>query len=355
MSNVATLRNICIAAMVIAVSGCNGGSQSGLASVGPSAAGASATDGAAMLGMRLSLAQAIRPTLRADREKSWVARSARTQPTLMYVTNIGNGTVTMYTWNLGGGLALQGTITGFTYPTQPCADGRGNIYIPDQQLGTVTEFAYGGMTPIRTLQAGNPTGCSVDRSHTGNLAVANFGNGNVLVYPNGSGSPTSYTVPGVAYPQYAGYDSSGDLYVDGQPAGGPSLFAMAVLPNGSGSFTPLTIAGGSIVFPGNVEWGGTFLLVGDQGFAQTGSSINQVTVSGSTATIVNNRHLFGSRDVVGFWRRGPSLAAWVATADIGNNQGQVFTWPGGELYNVIRDSISYPYGAIVIQRGRGAI
>ena len=62
----------------------------------------------------------------------------------------------------------------------------------------------------------------------------------------------------------------------GSTTGAPAT--LAELPSGAASFIPLTLAGGSIAVPGNIQWGGTFLLVADQGDLQ--SSVNQVTVSG---------------------------------------------------------------------------
>jgi hypothetical protein len=285
-----------------------------------------------------------------NRGPSWVTPGvSRAAQTLLYITNLGSGSVNMYTWQRGGGLDLVGEITGFGDPTQPCGDGAGNIFIPDLINATITHFRYGEVTPGRVLDTGGfPTGCSYDRA-TGNLAVATYIGGNVVVFANAAGTPTSYVVPNMTEPEFVAYDTNGDLFVVGSTAAAP--VTLAELPNGGSSFNPLTLAGGSIDSPGNIQWGGTFLLVGDQGAGQ--SSINQVTVSGSTATIVNNVPMQNNNDMVGFWARGPTGDRRIAAVDNLNNAAVNYNWPAGTTFSSTTESISAPFGAFVLQRGRG--
>jgi hypothetical protein len=278
---------------------------------------------------------------------------AKVQASLLYITNQGNGTATVYTYRNGGGLVLQGTLTGFHQPAQPCVDKAGDVFIPDYLASTITEYAHGGKTPIAVLADpfGLPTGCSVDQI-TGNLAVANLaasisgGQGNVLIYPNASGTPTKYTDSSIYSPEYCGYDSHGNLFIDGKMFNSRTV-NLAELHRGGSSFTDLTLTGGSITFPGNVQWGGKYLLVGDQGnqFASIPSSVNQVTVSGSTATIVHNLQFSGSLDVTGFWKQGGKII----TADITNNNAPIYTFPGIVLFATVTNGVSGPFGTVVSQ------
>jgi hypothetical protein len=70
---------------------------------------------------------------------------------------------------------LLGEATGFEAPSGPCSDKKGDVYVTDFNAGTITEFAYGSTTPMRTLSdtTGSPDGCSVNPK-TGDLAVTNW-------------------------------------------------------------------------------------------------------------------------------------------------------------------------------------
>jgi len=99
-----------------------------------------------------------------------------------------------------------------------CADqSNGNVFLPSSSR--IYEYAHGGSTPIAALDAPSSSytfgGCSVDGS-TGNLAVANMythPNTSVVVYPDASGSPATYTDPNAYYFTYCGYDDEGNLFV----------------------------------------------------------------------------------------------------------------------------------------------
>src|SRR5580692_9952337 len=81
-------------------------------------------------------------TTHRDLGKSWMSPAAKARPSLLYITNQGNGTATVYTYSNGSGLALQGTLTGFQQPTQPCVDKAGDVFIPDYLASTITEYAH---------------------------------------------------------------------------------------------------------------------------------------------------------------------------------------------------------------------
>src|ERR1700735_3197529 len=62
---------------------------------------------------------------------SWMAPDAKKQTSLLYVSNDGTATVTVYTYLDGGGLVLVGTLTGFTKPAGMCTDRAGDVWVTD--------------------------------------------------------------------------------------------------------------------------------------------------------------------------------------------------------------------------------
>lgn len=264
---------------------------------------------------------------------------------LLYITDPGAGSVNFYTYHNGSGLVLQGQIFGFGYPAQPCSDKSGNVFVPDYILATVTEFAHGGTTPIQTLiDPGTPTGCSVDKT-TGNLATADFGFAQVDVYPGATGIPTIYPWLTTPYPEYVAYDNAGNLFIEGQASGGGGA-ALGELVSGGGSVTDLTLSGFSIAFAGSIQWGGTYLLVGDQLGSGSGSIVNQTTVSGTTVSLNTALTFPGTIDITGYWKRGKPHYAHIAGADFGNANAQVDTFPGMSNVGTIT-GLSTPFGAVV--------
>src|SRR5579863_3343704 len=301
---------------------------------------------------------AFKTVVHRELGRSWTSPTASRISSLLYVTNTGNGTVTFYRYN-GGSLGILGRLKGFFKPTQPCVDKAGNVFIPDFDAATITKFAHGGATPIAVLSdpGGLPTGCSVDKV-TGNLAVANFETnealqGSIEVYRNASGTPTQYSDAAVYHPEYCGYDNAGNLFIDGRPYDSETV-NLAELKKGNASITDLTLTGGTIMFQGNVQWGGNDLLVGDQGGFGSPSSVNRVTVSGTTASIVKNLPLPGTSDVTGFWKQGGAGNAKIATADLVAGNAPIYAFPSMTLYATLTKDVSAPFGVTVSQLPAGS-
>jgi hypothetical protein len=189
-----------------------------------------------------------------------------------------------------------------------CSDKHGHVFMMGEDV--VYEFAHGGTTPIATLQdtGYRPWGCSVD-PRTGDLAVANFTTsgfatsqpGNIVIYRGSKRKSTFYSDPTIEYYLSCGYDDSGNLFLDGSTNSNSFLFAE--LPRGSGTFTNLTLPGGS---PGSVQWDGRYVAVGAHG----AKTIYRVAVSGSKARVVSTVQLHGhSKGVQSylFWLQGNTL------------------------------------------------
>jgi hypothetical protein len=334
---------------VAMLSACSGGSQSGVSPTSGVMPNGVHSANQAMVG-KVSPAW-FNGAANAHRNtgKSWSKVAPNSTLALLYVTDPGSGTVEFYDYARGHVSSLQGTLTGFSYPGQPCVDKAGDVFIPDYALGTVTEFAHGGTTPIQTLTDtfGGPTGCSIDNS-TGNLAAANFGKGSVSVWAGAMGTPTafdwSHTTPN---PEYVAYDGSGDLFIEGQTsAGGGGV--LGELKKGRKSITTLELNGFNITYAGSLQWGGTFLLVGDQGTPGTGpSSVHQAIVSAKLVTSYSTLTFPESIDVTGYWKYGSVPNADIIGADYGARNVQVDEFPHMFLRTDVTDGVTDPFGAVV--------
>lgn len=172
-----------------------------------------------------------------------------------------------------------------------CSDRKGDVYAVNYDDGVVRELAAGTLTVIKELSdsAGYATGCSVNPKN-GDLAVTNQlgndGSGNVLIYADGSGSPTKYTAQWKEWP--AGYDPDGNLFVDGEGSTGCEKPCLEELPYGGSAFQTLTEHNFSVNSPTAVEWDGNYLGVGDENCNGNGFlCVREVSVSGTTAKRVN--------------------------------------------------------------------
>jgi hypothetical protein len=282
--------------------------------------------------------------------KSWASPAARTQPRLLYVTNDGNDTVTFYDYTIAGASAMMGTITGLRSPTQPCFDRNGNVFIPEAAAGRVEEYAFGSTTVLHTLHTqGTPFGCSVDRANTGNLAVANLFPGDIVVFETGT-HPHTYNIHGLHFPQYVAYDAHGNLFADGQTGSIP-VFGLALLRGGRTDFKLVHVQGGSINYPGQIQWGGTNLMVGDAGVVP--SVMNQVSISGDNGTIVRSTALPSSVQITGFWRRANDTLGNFAAADLQAGNVKIYSWPSATLVSTLTNGVSSPFGTVIVQRPLG--
>lgn len=231
-----------------------------------------------------------------DGAGSWVKPQAK-QEALVYGSD---AYVFIYTY--AG--ELVGELEGF--PSDPrglCSDQYGDVYVTAG--GEVYEYQRYGSLPVNVIDD-SPEGansCAVDPT-TGNLALAN--SGNVAIFPPGSFQyPTSYTNPNITSYSFCGYDSEGNLYVDG--TGAKNSFQFAELRHGSSTLTsiPLTGLNNSKHRAGGVQWDGQDVAVAD-GLSH---AIYRVAVSGSSGKVVQTIHLspWRSHGVVEFYIQGKRL------------------------------------------------
>ncbi|HEV3090391.1 MAG TPA: hypothetical protein VGX91_03000 [Candidatus Cybelea sp.] len=258
---------------------------------------------------------------------------------LLYVSEYGGKVVDVFSYPqdvfLGNVAGLVGT------PQGECVDKKGNVWIVETGgHPTIQRFAHGGSGPAAQLsdEGENPYGCSVDPT-TGNLAVSSEYSstsfqGSVAIYKNATGTPAIFIDKKIELVLWCGYDDKGNLFVDGLPPDdaarfGPrakkaSEFALAELPKGRKTFTDIALSG--IKFPGNIQWDGTSLTIGNPAY-RTGSAIERVQVTGATAKITGTTVLKGSYEVFGSWIQGDTVIG----PDEGSGTSAVYLWkyPGG--------------------------
>jgi hypothetical protein len=329
------MRRSGVAAIVVALTACNGG-----ASQPPLGSAAAAPT---------SVAAEVTPA-RPDRGASWIAASPQTSRSLLYISD--EGTFDVYVYSFPA-LKRVGTLTGFSQPQGECVDGSGDVWITNTQVHQILEFAHGSKNAMHILvdPTGYPVGCAIDPT-TGNLAVTNFfdfsGAGSVEVYRKARGTPTPYANPRAYYYYFAGYDHNGNLYVSGRT--GTNSYILSVLPHGKASMATVSIVGGTIHFPGTVQWAGSSLVLGDQKCDRIKSACFYTThVSGNVARIVGTTRLTGSCDVVQAWIQNEQLAAGNYADCGGRTRSTTGIWPfpaGGKASKSVR-GVNVPVAATI--------
>lgn len=236
------------------------------------------------------------PSVHRDHHKSWVSPDAKLAPRLLFVADDDTDDVYIFTMPA---MALKGTITGFDEPQGMCTDASGNIWITNTETFQIFQYSRTG-TLLKTLSDvdGYPVGCAVNKSN-GDLAVTNIIDasgglpGNVVVYANASGSGTEITNPDQSEYFFPAYDRSGNLYVNGFTRSS-YIYVLSECPSGSSACHSLSVSGGSLFFPGGLNWDrvNNNLVAGDQECNEEAASCQyQMTISGSTATITGSTPL----------------------------------------------------------------
>lgn len=282
-----------------------------------------------------------------DQAPSWMSAAAKTARQLLYVSDLGNFDVEVYTFP---SLAHVGKLTGFDGPQGECNDANGNVWIASTRNYEIYEFAHGGKSPIVALTdpLGYPAGCAIDPT-SGNLAVTDikdFSNpASVLVYKHAHGTPAAYSNPNQVSNYFAGYNSSGDLYVSGLTV--EKAYSLSVLPHGRSSMTSVAIKGGTIYFPGTVAWHGATLVLGDQKCKRRASScLYELAVSGTTARITRRIALHKACDVAQAWVGSTKLAGGdYQYCGHGPSSADVWPYPAGGTPAKRATGLRMPVGA----------
>jgi len=282
--------------------------------------------------------------------KSWL-KAGTSKNTLLYVSDNGSSSVTVYAATGGDTFSLVGELFGFQSPLGACTDTRGNVFVTDASARTIVEYAHGSITPKTVIadDFGQPYGCTIDRK-SGRLAVTNLSNpsggepGNVIIYSSLSGEPTEYADSRLYEPLFCAFDAKGNLYVDAYDNGFHGV--LSELPNGNSTFVALTISGGSLNVPGGVEADGLQILLGDSYDPKT--LIEQLSVSGSTATVTKKIALNNTHTIGVFTLYGSGSSSVVIAPDYDYSNLQVYQYPGGgSSLGSITAGIDFPVAAVV--------
>jgi hypothetical protein len=261
---------------------------------------------------------------------SWMDPAAKSHK-LLYISDFGNAEVVVFTYPY---LRLAGVLTGFKELRGECTDPSGYVWITDQTLGEVFEYAHGGTTPVNVLSAPDPFGCATSPT-SGDLAVSYGAAGQIEIFHNAAGPGTVVADSNFGGTRFLGYDKAGNLFVDGTD---PSdNFHYAELPAGGSSFTDITLSQ-TPSGPGNVQWDGTYVAIGD-----TGSTIYQT----QGGTVVSSTSL--GYGCIGQFYIVPSKRKVIAPAVCAGEAG-VFAYPaGGPALQTISGGLAAPYGAVLSQ------
>lgn len=286
--------------------------------------------------------------LKTAHGKSWFNTAAQ-QSTLLYVSNTGG--VTVYTYAGNNSFTLVGELFGFQIPAGECTDARGNVFITDEAARAIVEYGHGSITPKAVIPdtQGQPLSCAIDRT-TGHMAVTNYSNpsgaepGNIVVYTLPSGTATEYSDPHLYEPLYCAFDRKGNLFVNAYD----DTFhgALGELRKGNPNFTILTLSGGTLNIPGWVQTKGTQLLMGDLYDPKT-SSIYQLSVSGSTATVVGKIALSNTQTLAQFTLFDSGSATAIIAPDNDYNNVQIYSYPGGSSLGSFTSGLSQPVGTAI--------
>ena len=261
----------------------------------------------------------------ASRGGSWMLPEAKTGD-LLYLPGGCSGTcIVSYPAGQVVGHAGPGTYGA-------CGDDKGNVFIADNDA--LDEYSHGATQPVNSFSLpGTVRSCGVD-SRTGNLAVAFYtssSQNNVAIFPDAQAPPEYYSAPEVRT-YNCGFDDKGDLFVTGYGSGG--VAALAELPDGSETFSLINVAPSLDNFVAQVQWDGSYItleLVGPK----KGVSLERITVSGSSATVVGVTKFKGvSREATQSWIQNGSIFIPFGTRGDGPYTSKLGIWKyprGGKL------------------------
>lgn len=275
---------------------------------------------------------------------SWMAPDAASDD-LLYLSDIAANDVKVYSFPEG---RVVGTLTGFGKPRSECADAAGDVWIADIEGRDVVEYQHGATKPRASLDIfGVPVACSVD-STAHDLAVAGGLSGTIVsIYHEDSAgrwsNPKRYADGTIGIPYFCGYDAKGNLFIDGLTKAKTGRFALVELRRRTRTFERIAVSQ-TIDTPGQVQWDGKNLAIGDSGIAP--SVAYRFSIGGRNATEVGKATLDGTISVRQFWIAAGTLVG----PDFNRNAG-FWRYPAGgaPIKAIVR---VHGYGAAVSQAGQ---
>ena len=274
-------------------------------------------------------------TNQQTRQAGSLARGA-----LLYVSDPGTDKVSVYSYP---SLKLVQTISGLIEPNGLCVNQKtGAIWVAvSGSASQIVEFAHGGTKPIRTLQAGEDdavvNSCSVDPT-SGDIAIANAATddpGDVVIFDARTGKSTTYFDKHIFSYEFVGYGASGNLFVDGSSR--DERFRLDELPSHGKKLIDIPWQGPTIKSPGNVDFDGTDVTVGDSQkafiYQTTGGKVLGTTALGG-ACFVNQYFIDGDRVIV------PNSCSNGSTVSI-------YRYPAGGTPIKTISGFKFPFGTVI--------
>jgi hypothetical protein len=221
-------------------------------------------------------------TQRVASARPWMLPEAGSEDLLYVFTE--NSAIYVFSYPTG---KLVGSLTGFSGIYGECVDAAGDVWVTNFSPPEIIEYAHGATSPKATLSdAGSePWGCSVDPT-TGDLAVANYDGGDIAIFKDAQGTPTTYSDPDFAGYMFCAYDNAGNLFADN------GLVAGEVAELNAGSSELVTVPLNQQIHPQSMQWDGKYLATVDgRGAPQGPIPVARVQVTGSGGEIVSTTQL----------------------------------------------------------------
>ena len=149
--------------------------------------------------------------------------------------------------------------------------------------------------------------------------------GSVAIYSDPSGPPTSFVDNDFFLYFFCGYDTKGNLYVDGVN-NGTTASELGILPKGGSTLTTIAV-NKTIVYPGAVQWDGKDVAIEDV----TDDTLYRVKVSGTKGTVVGTTTFKGPRadELEQFWLQGTTLVMPYGTSNRQMHKIGLWAYPAG--------------------------
>jgi hypothetical protein len=183
---------------------------------------------------------------------------------------------------------------------------------------------------------------------TGDLAVS--GNAGVNVYKNARGTPAIYRNSGFEFYYYCGYDSKGNLFVDGYNQPGSGHTVLGELAHGSNTLQIISLDQ-TIQWPGEVQWVGKRLTVEDDGGVSGANhtiyafAIKEGRGQEVMATPLNKSGVIGQSWIQGMVVLVPGHC-WPKSCY--GSRVQLYKYPnGGNAFSTITKNVEAPLGLAI--------
>jgi hypothetical protein len=252
--------------------------------------------------------------------KSWMLPEAKGED-LLYVSNFSN--VVIFSYPAG---KVVGELKGFDSSASLCVDSKGDVFVTNFDPPALYEYAHGGSKRIATfkLKQHGAVGCSYDKT-TGNLAVIGIGD-TVDIFAPGATKPTMVLDSTLFFDGGCAYDSSGDLFVNGNETSSKPAPVLVVLPKGSSTFSPVTV-NARFDSESDMQWDGTYLDL----VAFGEEAVLRFSISGSSGVVAGKVHLNHTYQVISFFIDDSTLIAsnWGYHKRLENRAVLFYKYPGG--------------------------